>query len=501
MRYLSTRGQASVETGAEAIKLGLAPDGGLFLPERIPALSATGFMGLSDLTYAQMAARVLEVYLPDYSLAELQAQAEAAYGPDRFDDPEVTPMHRLDAQTHVLELWHGPTAAFKDLALQIMPRLLTAAIAKTGEQGEIVILVATSGDTGKAALEGFRDVPGTRIIVFYPRDGVSRVQELQMTTQEGSNTAVVAVKGNFDDAQTGIKAIFGDHALSTELAARNLRFSSANSINWGRLAPQIAYYIRAYLQLLRQGAVRQGEPVIAAVPTGNFGNILAAYYAKSMGVPFAKLVCASNQNKILTDFIRTGVYDRRRDFHVTSSPSMDILISSNLERLLFLLADMDPEPIRGWMAALEDRGTYTVGGAVLHKLQEIFWAGFADEERTRATIARAYHDGGYLLDTHTAVGLDVLESYRRETGDRTPAILAATASPFKFSGAVLRAVAGGEAVAGGDETSLLRKLADLTGQPIPPGLRRLDAKPIRHTRVCAREEMPREIKALLGLTS
>ncbi|MCL6615226.1 MAG: threonine synthase, partial [Firmicutes bacterium] len=353
MRYLSTRGGTEKVSAAAAIVAGLAPDGGLYVPDEMPRLETTGLVALASLPYPERAARVLHPFLPDYEPEELRRYAEAAYGPDRFDHPAVAPLSLLDERTFVLELWHGPTAAFKDLALQIMPHLLRAAVTKSGSRDEIAILVATSGDTGKAALEGFRDVPGTRIVVFYPAEGVSRVQELQMTTQEGANVHVVAVEGNFDDAQTGVKAIFADPELGMAMAARGLRFSSANSINWGRLVPQIAYYVGAYLEMAARGAIRMGEAINIAVPTGNFGNILAAYYARAMGLPVARLICASNMNNVLTEFIRNGIYDRRRTFYTTISPSMDILISSNLERLLFLLADRDPAQVVRWMAALK----------------------------------------------------------------------------------------------------------------------------------------------------
>ncbi|MGE5528535.1 MAG: threonine synthase [Patescibacteria group bacterium] len=497
--YHSTRGQTPPVPSARAIELGLAPDGGLFLPDEIPALSPGVLAGLCGLPYPELAARVISLYLTDYGLDELRGYTEAAYGPDRFDDPAVAPLVALDERTHVLELWHGPTAAFKDVALQFMPHLLTSAMARAAGGGEVAILVATSGDTGKAALEGFRDVPGTRIAVFYPKGGVSRAQELQMTTQAGANTAVVAVEGNFDDAQTGVKALFNDRALAGELASRGLRFSSANSINWGRLVPQIAYYVHAYAALVERGAVTLGRPVNICVPTGNFGNILAAYYARAMGVPAARLICASNVNKVLTDFIATGVYDRRRTFYRTVSPSMDILVSSNLERLLYLLADRDPARVRGWMAALAGTGSYDVGPEALRRLREVFWAGFASEEETSAAIGRVWRERGYLLDTHTAVGWHVLEEYRRATGDETPAILAATASPFKFGRAVLRAIAGDDATAGRDELDLIADLAERTGQSIPAGLRDLDKRPVRHRRWCKPEGMKDEVREILGI--
>ncbi|MGQ9780016.1 MAG: threonine synthase [Bacillota bacterium] len=498
MRYLSTRGGAGGVASAAAIVEGLAPDGGLYVPEEIPRLGAEDFSGLVTLPYPERAARLLSLFLTDYKEEELRRYARAAYGPDRFDDPVVTPLIPLDGRTFVLELWHGPTAAFKDLALQIMPHLLRAAVMKTGSHDEVVILVATSGDTGKAALEGFRDVVGTRIIVFYPAEGVSRVQELQMITQEGTNVAVVAVEGNFDDAQTGVKAIFTDPQLKEALATRGFRFSSANSINWGRLVPQIAYYVGAYLEMVNRGAVEWGKPINIAVPTGNFGNILAAYYAKALGIPVAKLICASNMNNVLADFIRTGIYDRRRNFYTTISPSMDILISSNLERLLFLLADRDPERVRKWMADLKETGRYELDRAALRRLQEEFWGDFADEEETKAAIGRVWREYGYLLDPHTAVGWHVLEEYRRTTNDPTPTVLAATASPFKFPAAVLEAI-GGEKPPAEDELALVRALATATGRPVPACLEELEKRPVRHRRRCRPEGMKEEVVKILAL--
>ncbi|NLG83052.1 MAG: threonine synthase [Firmicutes bacterium] len=498
MHYLSTRGKGGEIPSAVAILEGLAPDGGLYVPEEIPRLGAEEFSGLAGFPYPERAARLLSFFLTDYDEEELRRYARAAYGPDRFDNPAVTPLVPLDGRTSVVELWHGPTAAFKDLALQIMPHLLRAAVAKTGSHEEVVILVATSGDTGKAALEGFRDVPGTKIVVFYPAEGVSRVQELQMTTQEGGNVAVVAVEGNFDDAQTGVKAIFADPELKMAMAARGLRFSSANSINWGRLVPQIAYYVTAYLEMAARGAIRAGDPINIAVPTGNFGNILAAYYARALGLPVARLVCASNMNNVLTDFLRTGVYDRRRNFYTTISPSMDILISSNLERLLFLLADRDPGRVTKWMADLKETGRYELDPGALRRLQEVFWGGYADEEETKAAIGRVWRECGYLLAPHTAVGWHVLEEYRRTTGDPPPTVLAATASPFKFPAAVLEAITG-EKPHTKNELGLVHALAAATGRPVPVCLRGLETRPIRHNRRCRPEGMKEEVEKILGL--
>lgn len=487
MNYISTRGYREAVSGARAIKKGIAPDSGLYLPENIPELKDIDFERMLEEDYPRRAARILRYFLDDYSREELERYAEAAYS-QRFSHPAVAPLLQLDQSAFILELWHGPTCAFKDLALQIMPYLLTAALKKTGENKEAVILVATSGDTGKAALEGFRDVPQSSVFVFYPSEGVSGFQKLQMATQEGKNVGVMAVEGNFDDAQTGVKEIFGDPAFRDKLARRGKFLSSANSINWGRLVPQIAYYISAYLELAARGALTQGEPANIVVPTGNFGNILAAYYAKRMGLPVARLICASNANKILTDFINTGVYDKNREFHKTMSPSMDILISSNLERLLYELSDRDPGLIVSWMDQLKDKGCYRVGDSIRARLKEDFWAGFASEEETRAAIRSAFDQFQYLLDPHTAVGYKVYQDYRKAFSDDKPAIIVSTASPFKFSVSVAQAIFGLEA-AHEDEFTLLQRIAAASGWVIPKALGELKIKPVRFSRVCAREKM------------
>jgi threonine synthase len=393
----------------------------------------------------------------------------------------------LSDGAYALELWHGPTAAFKDMALQMLPRLLSAALRLQGEAREALILTATSGDTGKAALEGFRDVPGARILVFYPRDGVSPMQERQMVTQEGNNVGVYAVRGNFDDAQAGVKRLFADRALGERLARRGLFFSSANSINLGRLAPQVVYYFSAYCDMVSQGAVAAGEPVVFAVPTGNFGNILAALYAWEMGLPIKRLVCASNQNNVLTDFLRQGVYDRRRDFHNTLSPSMDILVSSNLERAVYLLSGNGDGLTRDAMKSLAETGRFTLPAPLRDAFARRFYADFCDDGLTRQTIADTFRHNGYLLDPHTAVAVRALDRYRQETGDGTPAVVAATASPFKFCGAALSALG---ADADGTEDALLKRLSALTGQPIPAPLRGLSQKPVRFTETLTPEDMP-----------
>ena len=473
MKYLSTRDRALRVSGAEAIQLGLSRDGGLLTPESIPQIDGAFLQDLARRPYQERAAKVMALYLTDYSEEELLAFANNAYGPDKFDSPAAAPLRKVNEEDYCLELWHGPTSAFKDMALQMLPQLLSASLRKTGEEKTACILVATSGDTGKAAMEGFADVPQTKIMVFYPKDGVSQVQEAQMVTQEGANVGVCAVVGNFDDAQAGVKRIFSDEAIRKTLADRGFFLSSANSINWGRILPQIVYYVSAYCDLLRDGAVAMGEKVNLCVPTGNFGNILAAYYAGRMGLPVGKLICASNQNDVLTDFLRTGVYNRNRPFYTTMSPSMDILVSSNLERLLYHLSGENDQEVRGYMESLSREGKYEVSQAVKEALAEQFWAGRCDEAGTTGTIARYYRDYGYLIDTHTAVAAGVLEQYRRETGDRTVTVFASTASPYKFCDHVLSAI--GETPKGGG-VELLDQLNAVTGVAIPKRLAALKGK-------------------------
>lgn len=493
MYYISTRDAALRCTASQAIVQGLSRDGGLFLPEHIPTLTADALENMKNMSYAERAVRVMKLYLDEFTEDELRAYAGSAYGADKFDTPAVAPLRRLDSSTAVLELWHGPTCAFKDMALQMLPYLLTASLKKTGEEKTACILVATSGDTGKAALEGFRDVDHTEILVFYPKNGVSDIQKLQMVTQEGENTAVCAVIGNFDDAQTGVKRIFSDPALRERLAADGKLLSSANSINWGRVLPQIVYYISAYCELLASGAIRMGEKVDFCVPTGNFGNILAAYYAKQMGLPVGKLICASNSNDVLTEFIRTGVYDRNRPFHATMSPSMDILISSNLERLLYLLSGSD-EAVRGYMRQLSETGRYAVTPELHAKIQESFACGCCDEPSTAKTIEEVFKNRAYLIDTHTAVAWNVLEQYRRESGSRNMSVVVSTASAFKFCSSVLTAL-GVEKQAEG--TQILRQLSETTGRPVPKPLAALDGKKIRFTRAVQKTEMADAVMELL----
>jgi len=489
MRYTSTRDARADVTSSQAIARGISPDGGLYLPRAIPALSLWEIKALSEMDYIGRAEHILSKFLTaegGWTHDELEEYIRAAYT-GTFSDPAVAPLRDFGEGAHIMELFHGPTSAFKDLALQLLPRLLVASAAKAmnGDK-EILILTATSGDTGKAALEGFRDVPGTKIVVFYPIDGVSAVQKRQMTTQEGGNVRVVGVIGNFDDAQTGVKAIFANENIGVVLATRGRFLSSANSINWGRLAPQVVYYISAYCDLLRAGEINAGEGINFVVPTGNFGNILAAYYAKRMGLPVKKLVCASNQNRVLTDFFETGVYNRSRPFHTTSSPSMDILISSNLERLLYLAARGDAEQCAGWMRQLSLGGRYAVPGEMLRTLQSEFAAGSCDETQCAAAIRRAWEEKHYLSDTHTAVALHVLEEYRARTGDATHSVVVSTASPFKFAGSVL-GVLGAPVPA--NEFDALEALETTAGMPCPAPLRGLRDKPVRFTEVCAPARM------------
>jgi threonine synthase len=442
--------------------------------------------------YIELATAVLASVLPDYSTTELMQCAAAAYAAEKFTDPAVVPLVPV-GDRHILELWHGPTSAFKDMALQIMPHLMSLALTKTAESSDMLILVATSGDTGKAALEGFRDVPRTRILVFYPSEGVSEVQRAQMVTQEGKNVGVVAVEGNFDDAQTGVKKIFSSTNMRDLLAQKNLKLSSANSINWGRLAPQIAYYFSAYQSLCEKGKIQSGDAVNFVVPTGNFGNILAGYYAKQMGLPINRLICASNDNNVLTDFLRTGVYNRNRPFHQTISPSMDILISSNLERLLYHATDGDTAKVCSWMEALNTAGRYAVDAQTLAKIQATFWADWASTEASMTTIRQVWQQQRYLLDPHTAVAWKVAETYETQTQDETPIIVLSTASPFKFADTVLQAVSPASALDKGDPLELLNRLSELTGWAIPPGLAGLTTKEIKHRFKCRVDTMPESV--------
>jgi len=496
MQYISTRSNVQKLSAAQAIAQGLGTDGGLYTPETLPELSAGLLQSLGSLPYVQRAAKIMSLFLDDFTSEELDDYCGKAYI-GRFENDCPAPVRMLSENLGVLELWHGPTCAFKDMALQMLPHLLTASLRKAGEKRKVCILVATSGDTGKAALEGFRDVDHTEILVFYPRDGVSEIQKLQMITQKGNNVGVCAVNGNFDDAQTGVKAIFSDEALRKRLDTGGYFFSSANSINWGRVLPQIVYYVSAYCDLLQSGQVKPGGSFHICVPTGNFGNILAAYYAKKMGVPVGKLICASNRNNVLTDFIRTGVYDRRRTFYNTTSPSMDILISSNLERLLFDLSGKDHRFVSGCMQSLKNEGRYQITDDMKDAIHRIFWADWCGDEEAAGVIGRVFGEKGYLLDPHTAVAYAVLEKYRRETGDHTHGIVVSTASPYKFSDSVLTAL--GTDYPQNASTALLGMLEERTQTSAPAPLKGLEGLPVRFDRSVDREEMPQAVLDLLKL--
>jgi len=495
--YISTRGENNNFCAAEAIKAGIAGDGGLFVPMIVPKVTTEWLANLTNLNYGQRAFQILRLFLPDYSDTELGECIEAAYTTSKFDDPSIAPLVSITENKFVLELWHGPTSAFKDMALQILPRLLSKALRKTDETAEIVILTATSGDTGKAALEGFADVDQIKIIVFYPYAGVSPIQRLQMVTQSGSNVSVVAVKGNFDDTQTGVKNIFNNIEFNADLATQGFRLSSANSINWGRLAPQIIYYFSAYADMVRDGHIQLGQPVNFVVPTGNFGNILAGYYAREMGLPIGKLICASNSNNVLTEFLQTGVYNRQRPFHKTVSPSMDILISSNLERLLYYITAGDTVQVKNFMTELNDSGQYNVGADYLTAIQEVFWADYVDDNQTLEQIKGIYEKFHYLTDPHTAVAWQVGDRYRQQTGDDTPQVIISTASPFKFNESVLTAIGDSDNILGKNEFEILQQLSTLSGYPVPSALAALEDEPIRHEMVCDKEDMPGVIKQIL----
>ncbi len=493
MKYKSTRTKNSPPLeSSEVILKGIADDGGLFVPETIPKVTPDEIKSLIDKNYIGRAVPILKKFLTDFTEDELFESCELAY--DWFDVPSKVPLTILiqdeqhkDSPVGVMELYHGNTSAFKDMALQLLPQLMTRALKKVGETKEILILVATSGDTGKAALAGFADVPQTKIMVFYPADGVSKIQKLQMVTQAGKNVNVTAVKGNFDDCQNGVKKIFADENIRAELEKSNVKLSSANSINWGRLVPQICYYFASYAEFVKSGAIKLGANVNIAVPTGNFGNILAAYYAKRMGLPVKKLICASNVNHILTDFFKTGIYDRNRDFYKTITPSMDILISSNLERLLYHETGGDTERVKNFMQELNSTGKYKIDTPLKKKLDKIFYADYATEEETLEAIKLVFGTYKYLIDTHTAVAMSVVEKYRKNTGDMLPVLLASTASPFKFTGAVLSAL--GESTEKIDELAQLDRLSLITNKDIPRNLASLATAKVLHENICNKDEM------------
>lgn len=491
MQVLSTRGKMNAIPATQAVLQGIAADGGLFVPETFPKIDLEEMKAYAAHEYDILAARVLQ-YFFDMDEAALAEITQQAYG--TFDDSRVVPIKELSPAEYVMELTHGPTLAFKDMALQVLPRLIRRALDIHKQEENVLILTATSGDTGKAALEGFRDVPRTAIEVFYPADGVATMQKLQMVTQEGGNVAVCGVQGNFDDAQTGVKALFADETLKAFLKKAGYTFSSANSINFGRLIPQVAYYIYAYAKLAADGKIADGEEINFVVPTGNFGNILAGYYAKRMGLPVKKLICASNGNNVLTDFFNKSVYDANRPFHKTMSPSMDILISSNLERLLFEVTGRDDAQVRAWMEALKTSGKYEIPQETQAQLKGTFWADFASEEETAQTIRETFGTHGYLIDPHTAVAKCVEEKYRRETGDDAVCVVVSTANPYKFTQDVLRCISGQDE---DDAFRAAQLLAQATGTEIPPQIADLQEKPVLHPDVVGRTELKSAVEVFI----
>lgn len=488
MQYVSSRAKNTVVSGAEAIVKGLSADGGLFVPSEFPELSSEELIKMQDMEYSERAAFVLSKFLTDFSLEELKEYTKKAYARFYGDDP--CPLVAIDEKTYILELWHGPTCAFKDMALTLLPHLMVASRKKIGETNKTLILVATSGDTGKAALEGFKDVEGCEIIVFYPSEGVSDMQKLQMQTQTGNNVYVCAIKGNFDDAQSAVKVIFNDDKVKEELAAKGYKLSSANSINWGRLVPQIAYYVSSYVDLLASDEIKMGDKINFCVPSGNFGNILAGYYAYKMGVPIAKLICASNKNRVLTDFFSSGKYDINREFHKTMSPSMDILISSNLERLLFEISGRDDKYVAELMSSLKSKGSYELNFEDIKKNASNFVGGSSDEEMTMDTIEDFYDENDYLLDTHTAVAVGVCEEYREKSGDKTKTVIVSTASPYKFPQDVYNSLTG-EMVENSIQAA--EKLEEYTGIEIPEPLQGLEARTVRFKDVIEKDQIKQTV--------
>ena len=491
--YKSTRGKEQAVTASMAILKGLSEDGGLFVPERIPQLDVP-MDKLAQMTYQETAYEVMSRFLTDFTEEELKNCINKAYD-SKFDTEKIAPLHEADG-AYFLELFHGATIAFKDMALSILPHLMTTAAKKNHVKNEIVILTATSGDTGKAAMAGFADVPGTKIIVFYPKHGVSPIQEKQMVTQKGANTYVVGITGNFDDAQTAVKKMFNDHEMAAELDQAGFQFSSANSINIGRLVPQIVYYVYAYASLVRDGKIKDGQEINVVVPTGNFGNILAAYYAKQMGLPIHKLICASNENRVLYDFFRTGTYDRKRDFILTTSPSMDILISSNLERLIYRLTGENAEKCAELMKSLSEGGEYTITEEMKAQLGD-FYGNFCSEEETANTISEIYKDSNYVIDTHTAVAAGVYKKYVSETDDHLPTVIASTASPYKFTRSVMDAL--GEDHKDLDDFGLVDALSALSKVPVPRAVEEIRTAPVLHDKVVDAVDMPAAVKEILNI--
>ena len=492
--YHSTRNSEETATASEAILKGLTSDGGLFVPDSIPKLNVS-LEDLTQMSYQEIAYAVMKEFLTDFTEEELKTCINNAYD-SKFDTEEIAVTKKVDG-AYYLELFHGATIAFKDMALSILPHLLVTSARKNNVKNEIVILTATSGDTGKAALAGFADVPGTKIIVFYPKSGVSPIQEKQMVTQKGDNTYVIGIKGNFDDAQTGVKKMFSNKELAKVMNDNGFQFSSANSINIGRLVPQVVYYVKAYADLLKQGALKAGEPMNVVVPTGNFGNILASYYAKQMGIPIGKFVCASNKNKVLFDFFETGKYDRNREFYVTTSPSMDILISSNLERMIYRIAGNDAKQCAKFMAALTKDGEYVITDAMKAELSEFFGA-FGSEEETAVKLKEVYDKEGYVMDTHTAVAAVAYDKYKAATGDdKTPTVIASTASPYKFTRSVMDAI--DPAYDAEDDFELVDELNKVSKTAIPKAIEEIRTAPVLHDTVCETAGMEDEVKKILGI--
>lgn len=491
--YNSTRNNGIRVRASEAILKGISEDGGLFVPDHVPALDKS-LKELAGMTYQEVAYEVMKLYLTDFTEEELKNCIGRAYD-SKFDTESIAPLVSAD-KAYYLELFHGATIAFKDMALSILPHLMTTAAKKNNVTNEIVILTATSGDTGKAALAGFAGVEGTRIIVFYPKNGVSPIQEKQMVTQKGDNTYVVGIHGNFDDAQTGVKCIFADKELAKKMDGQGYQFSSANSINIGRLVPQIVYYVYAYATLLAEEKITEGENINVVVPTGNFGNILAAFYAKNMGLPIDKLICASNDNKVLYDFFRTGVYDRNREFVLTSSPSMDILISSNLERLIYKIAESDGDKTAQLMKALGGDGKYEITGPMRALLAD-FYGNYASEQETAATIKALYEETGYVIDTHTAVAACVYGKYKEETKDETPTVIASTASPFKFTRSVMNAI--DEKYDRMSDFELVDELSALANVAVPEAIEEIKSAPVIHDYICDKEAMQKTVEEFLKL--
>lgn len=501
MTYASTRGTVRGVSFSEAVLKGIAPDGGLFVPEETVRFDSLDLADMSEMSYKDLAATIFSRYATDFTKEEISACVEKAYGSGSAFPESVAPLSYVSDTLSVLELWHGPTAAFKDIALQILPELMSVALKKhprkDGVPRKIAILTATSGDTGKAALEGFKDVDGIRIMVFYPQNGVSQMQKYQMITQEGSNVRVVAVRGNFDDAQTGVKKIFTDKTLNETFEACGYELSSANSINIGRLLPQIVYYFYAYFTMVRDRRISLGTKVNFVVPTGNFGNILACYYAMKSGLPVGRIICATNTNSVVSDFISTGTYDANRKFMLTISPAMDILVSSNLERLLYDMSGGDEKMVGKVMSELKTGGVYSVDRRTMANINSIFWSNFASETETMETIRNIYSEYNYLIDPHTAVGIDVYDKYVISTGDMTKTVAVSTASPFKFNKSVLEAI-GGSPASELSEFEMLTVLSDKTGSPVPTPLMGLDKKAILHERTCDIPEMASEVSAFLN---